>query len=166
MTTKHETAESKTTKQATEVEEVQAVSIDEEPAEANEPVYKLTISENVVEKISAKAVQKVDGIVAMKGGLFSTIQEGLGGSSETKGVSADLLDDNSVSVDLDVILEYGKSAVDIFESIKGIVVEDVESMTGLRVSELVVNVVDVMSQEEYNKKRKKTDDEEDENEDA
>lgn len=161
MTTKRDTTEeTKTAEQAPETSEPVAVSVDEEPTTKNEPVYKLTISENVVEKISAKAVQKVDGIVAMKGGLFSTIQEGLGGSSETKGVSADLLDDNTVSVDLDVILEYGKSAVEIFDNIKGIVVKDVESMTGLRVSELVVNVVDVMSQEEYDKKRKKADDDE------
>ena len=160
MTTEPATTETKITDQTAEASEPVAVSVDEEPTAKNEPVYKLTISENVVEKISAKAVQKVDGIVAMKGGLFSTIQEGLGGSSETKGVSADLLDDNTVSVDLDVILEYGKSAVDIFDNIKGIVVTDVESMTGLRVSELVVNVVDVMSQEEYDKKRKKTEDDE------
>lgn len=166
MTTKQNSTNSKTTEKApVDFEEVE-VSIDEEPKEKNEPIYKLTITENVVEKISAKVVQKVDGIVAMKGGLFSTIQEGLGGSSETKGVSADLLDEGNVSVDLDVILEYGKSAVEIFENIKGIVVEDVESMTGLHVSELVVNVVDVMSQEEYNKKRKNTEPEDEEDQDA
>lgn len=127
-------------------------AIAEEEHEKNQPVFKLTIAENVVEKISAKAVQQIDGIVAMKGGFLTTIQEGLGGNVATKGVSADLLSDNTVSVDLDIILEYGKSAVAVFDKVKGVVVKDLEDMTGLKVSELTVNVVDVMSQEEYDKK--------------
>ncbi|NGM18219.1 Asp23/Gls24 family envelope stress response protein [Eggerthellaceae bacterium zg-893] len=117
------------------------------------PVYKLTIADNVVEKIAARAAARIDGIVAMKGNLFSTIQEGFGANTLTKGVSADLLDDNTARVELDVILEYGKSAVDVFDQVKDVVVGDLQSMTGLLVSELDVNVVDVMSREEYGHKK-------------
>ena len=41
-----------------------------------EPVYKLVIDENVVEKISSMAAQKIDGIIDMKGNVLSRIQEG------------------------------------------------------------------------------------------
>lgn len=119
-----------------------------------EPVYKLTIVDSVVEKIAARAVARIDGIVAMKGNLFSTIQEGLGGSVHTKGVTADLLDDSSAHIELDVILEYGKSAVEIFSQVRDIVVGDLQTMTGLTVTELDVNVVDVMTKEEYNARKK------------
>ena len=50
-----------------------------------EPVYKLVIDENVVEKISSMAAQKIDGIIDMKGNVLSRIQEGLGGADKRRG---------------------------------------------------------------------------------
>ncbi len=121
--------------------------------ESAQPRYKLVIDDNVVEKISALSVQKIDGIIDMKGSLLSTIQEGLGGNSQTKGIDADVIDDQNARIDLDIILEYGKSAPEVFERIKQVIAEDLKSMTGLDVFEMTVNVVDVMSQEEYDQKK-------------
>ena len=89
-----------------------------------EPVYKLVIDENVVEKISDK----------------------------TKGVDADIVDDTNAKINLDVIMEYGKSAPEIFDDIKKVVGGDLKDMTGLNVVEMTVNVVDVMTPEEYAQK--------------
>lgn len=122
---------------------------DDVPAE---PVYKLVIDENVVEKIASKSAQKIDGVIDMKGNLLSTIQEGLGGNDKTKGVDADVVDESNAKVDLNVILEYGKSATDVFDQIKKIVGGDIKDMTGLNVVEMTVNVVDVMTPEEYAQK--------------
>ena len=108
-----------------------------------EPVYKLVIDENVVEKISSMAAQKIDGIIDMKGNVLSRIQEGLGGADKTKGGDADIVD---------VIMEYGKSAPEIFDDIKNVVGGDLKDMTGLNVVEMTVNVVDVMTPEEYAQK--------------
>jgi uncharacterized alkaline shock family protein YloU len=118
----------------------------------SEPVYKLVINENVVEKISSLAAQKIDGIIDMKGNVLSRIQEGLGNADKTKGVDADIVDDSNAKIDLDVILEYGKSAPDVFDEIKKVVGEDLKDMTGLNVVEMTVNVVDVMTPEEYAQK--------------
>lgn len=123
--------------------------LDDTPAE---PVYKLVINENVVEKISSLAAQKIDGIIDMKGNVLSRIQEGLGGADKTKGVDADIVDDSNAKIDLDVIVEYGKSAPDVFDEIKKVVGEDLKNMTGLNVVEMTVNVVDVMTPEEYAQK--------------
>ena len=114
-----------------------------------EPVYKLVIDENVVEKISSMAAQKIDGIIDMKGNVLSRIQEGLGGADKTKGVDADIVDDTNAKINLDVIMEYGKSAPEIFDDIKKVVGGDLKDMTGLNVVEMTVNVVDVMTPEEY-----------------
>ena len=110
-----------------------------------EPVYKLVINENVVEKISSLAAQKIDGIIDMKGNVLSRIQEGLGGADKTKGVDADIVDDAGAKLDLDVILENGKSAPQV-------VGDDLKDMTGLEVIEMTVNVVDVMTPDEYAQK--------------
>lgn len=124
-----------------------------EGASAAEPEYKLVIDEVVVEKIAAYATQKIDGIVEMKGNLLSTIQEGLGGNDRTKGVNADVEDDERVTVDLSVILEYGKSAVEVFDRIKKVVGKSIKEMTGLDVEEMTVHVVDVMTRDEYKQKQ-------------
>ena len=108
-------------------------------------MYKLVIDENVVEKISSMAAQKIDGIIDMKGNVLSRIQEGLGGADKTKGVDADIVDDTNAKINLDVIMEYGKSAPEIFDDIKKVVGGDLKDMTGL-------NVVDVMTPEEYAQK--------------
>ena len=100
-----------------------------------EPVYKLVIDENVVEKISSMAAQKIDGII-----------------DKTKGVDADIVDDTNAKINLDVIMEYGKSAPEIFDDIKKVVGGDLKDMTGLNVVEMTVNVVDVMPPEEYAQK--------------
>ena len=123
-----------------------------------EPQYKLVIDENVVEKISSKAAQKIDGIIDMKGNVLSMIQEGLGGNDRKKGVDADVVDENNAKVDLSIILEYGKSATDVFDQLKDVIAKDIKDMTGLNVIEMTVNVVDVMDQEEFNQKRGNNDD--------
>ncbi|MEI3229784.1 MAG: Asp23/Gls24 family envelope stress response protein [Gordonibacter pamelaeae] len=110
------------------------------------------MDENVVEKISSKAAQKINGIIDMKGNLLSRVQEGLGGNDKTKGVDADVVDDKNTKLDLDIVLEYGKSATDVFDQIKKVVGQDIKDMTGLNVIEMTVNVVDVMTQDEYDQK--------------
>ena len=131
---------------------------DDASSKSSEPQYKLTIDENVVEKISSLAAQKVDGIIDMKGNVLSMIQEGLGGNDRKKGVDADVVDENNAKVDLSIILEYGKSAKDVFDQLKDVIAKDIKDMTGLNVIEMTVNVVDVMDQEEFNQKRGNNDD--------
>ena len=131
---------------------------DDASSKSSEPQYKLTIDENVVEKISSLAAQKVDGIIDMKGNVLSMIQEGLGGNDRKKGVDADVGDENNAKVDLSIILEYGKSATDVFDQLKDVIAKDIKDMTGLNVIEMTVNVVDVMDQEEFNQKRGNNDD--------
>lgn len=126
---------------------------DNHPMQAADPRYKLLIDEGVVEKISSLAAQKIDGVIDMKGSVFSMIQEGLGGNDRKKGVNADVMDENNAKVDLSVILEYGKSATDVFEQLKDVIDKDVNEMTGLNVVEMTVNVVDVMDEEEFNQRR-------------
>ncbi|MFR1638461.1 MAG: Asp23/Gls24 family envelope stress response protein [Eggerthellaceae bacterium] len=83
-----------------------------------EPVYKLVIDENVVEKISSMAAQKIDGIIDMKGNVLSMIQEGLGGADKTKGVDARYRRRHEREDQPRRDHGYGKSAPEIFDDIK------------------------------------------------
>lgn len=130
---------------------------DKNKSEKHKPKYILTIDEGVVEKISSLATKNVDGIVDMKGSVFSMIQEGFGGNDQKKGVDADI-DDGMVAVELSIILEYGKSALEVFDNIKEAVTGQVKEMTGLELSELTVNVVDVVDKAEYDRQHNNTND--------
>ena len=51
--------------------------------------------------------------------------------------------ERQAAVDLDVVVDYGAAIVDVAESIRRNVIENVEAMTGLQVVEVNVTVDDV-----------------------
>lgn len=134
-------------------EEMESSMNDNGTMETTDRRYRLVIDDGVVEKIASRGANEIDGVLDMKGNVLSMIQEGLGGNDRSKGVDADVIDEDNATVELSVIMEYGKSAPKVFGEIKRVVEEDINKMTGLNVAELVVNVVDVMTKEEYDQKR-------------
>lgn len=128
------------------------MALDQEKPElkegAQEDCDTLSFDDNVIEKIVAIACKEVDGIIDMKGGILSAIQEGFGGVDLTKGVDVEVRD-TMAEIDLSIIMEYGKSAPQIFVDLKAAISKILRAMTGLRVSALNVRVVDVMTKEEF-----------------
>lgn len=118
----------------------------------------LTFSNGVIEKIVAIAVREVPGVLGMKGGFVNRIQETFGATVATKGVTVEIAPDNSMRVNIAVIIEYGVYAPQVFEDVKKAVVEQVSGMTGLEVGGVNLRIEDVLTQEEY--KRMQHDDEE------
>ncbi|MET3644802.1 Asp23/Gls24 family envelope stress response protein [Streptococcus gallinaceus] len=111
----------------------------------------LTYNDLVIEKIVGHALENVDGLLAVNGGFFSNLKNNLVNSdSVTDGVNVEV-GSEEVAVDLNVIVEYGKDIPAIVESMKGIVAQNVEVMTHLKVIELNVNVVDIQTKEEFEK---------------
>ncbi|MBE6468747.1 MAG: Asp23/Gls24 family envelope stress response protein [Coriobacteriaceae bacterium] len=108
----------------------------------------LTYSNGVIEKIVALAAREVPHIIDMKGNLLHMVQEQFGAESITKGVSVEVTDDNSVVVNISVIIEYGAYAPDIFEGVKERVTERLASMTGLEVAGINLRIEDVLTPEE------------------
>lgn len=109
--------------------------------------YSVAVDETVVEKIAARCVRNINGIVALKGGPLCTIQENLGACPTPKGTKAEICGDE-VCIEVAVILKYGTPAKDVFESVKKDVIPEVENLTGLKVKELTVRIASVMDDEE------------------
>ncbi|MDO5738057.1 MAG: Asp23/Gls24 family envelope stress response protein [Eubacteriales bacterium] len=114
----------------------------------------LRFREEVVSKIVGYAIEEIAGILAMSGSFFTSIKESFGQSDKTKGVSVDMEDDG-VIVNLEMVLEYGKSAPEVFEQLKDLISERIKHMTGLNVLALNVRVVDILTKEEFQAKRSK-----------
>ncbi|MDY3005611.1 Asp23/Gls24 family envelope stress response protein [Anaerococcus sp. AGMB00486] len=133
----------------------------EKDEEIREEVSKLTFADKVVAKISKIAVNRIDGILEMKGSFFDSVSSVFTSSNEqdTRGVDVEV-GQKEAKVNMQIILEYGKSAPRIFEQIKKVVRDNVKEMTGLDVVTVNVDVVDVMTREEYRAKNSDEDERE------
>ena len=114
---------------------------------------KLIIEDQVVAKIARIAINQVDGILEMKGNIADSIGSFFGSSDRrTAGVNVEV-GEREAKINLDVIIEYGKNAREIFNNIQRVVSSNVREMTGLEVVTINVDVVDVLTRKEYQEKQ-------------
>lgn len=100
----------------------------------------LTISEDVIGIIAGLAAAEVDGVSGMTLGFVDGINQILGSNKKySKGVKIEL-DGNEVVIDLFVIVKYGVKIPDVAFSIQNSVKDSVETMTGLTVKSVNINV--------------------------
>ncbi len=103
-----------------------------------------SISDSVVSKIAGIAAQEVDGI-RMGSGASQAVGGILGsitGGSQTQGVSVEVGQEEA-ALDLTLTAEYGKSIPQLAEAVRRNVVNRVESLVGLRVTEVNITVSNV-----------------------
>ena len=104
----------------------------------NSDLGEVQISNDVLAVISAMAAMEVDGVVAMAGKLVSK----LGMKKLSKGVRVDVVD-NTVMVDLSIILRINENIVTISKKVQDKVKTTVENMTGMEVANVNVNIASV-----------------------
>jgi len=102
------------------------------------------ISDEVVGVISGLATAEIKGIVGMSAGVASGITQILTGKKNlSKGVKVNV-GENSATIDLYVVVEYGIRIPDVALQVQENVKKAVESMTGLTVSAINIHVQNVM----------------------
>ncbi|MBA3491461.1 MAG: Asp23/Gls24 family envelope stress response protein [Rubrobacteraceae bacterium] len=106
-----------------------------------------SISDSVVSKIAGIASQEVDGIRMGSGGsqaVSGIIGSITGGSSggQTQGVSVEVGQEEA-AIDLTLTAEYGKSIPQLAEAVRRNVANRVESLVGLRVTEVNITVSNI-----------------------
>jgi uncharacterized alkaline shock family protein YloU len=109
---------------------------------------KTSIADSVVSKIAGVAAREVSGVHEMGRGAaraFGTIKEKLPGTSGpnvTQGVSVEV-GERQAAIDIDLVVEYGVSIPDVSQAVRDNVIQRVERMTGLQVTEVNISVDDV-----------------------
>ena len=88
----------------------------------------VNINEDVLLTVAAAAVKDVDGVVTAR--------------SDRKSIRVTLGED-TVAVDCGLVVVYGHSVVEIAKNVQNAVTNAIESMTGLKVSRVDVNVVGI-----------------------
>lgn len=111
-----------------------------------------TVQEIVVSKVAGLAAQEIEG-VQMGGSTANAVGGFLGGvtgggsNNQTRGVSVEVGQEEA-AVDLTLSVEYGRSIPQVTEAVRQNIINRVENLVGLRVTEVNVVVNDVMLQEQ------------------
>jgi len=120
-----------------------------------------TIADSVVSKIAGISAQEVDGIRMGSGAsqtasnLLGSITGGGGSGSQTQGVTVEVGQEEA-AVDLTLTAEYGKSIPQLAEAVRRNVSNRVESLVGLRVTEVNVTVQNIFfPQQEQEQERQR-----------
>lgn len=108
-----------------------------------------TIAASVVQKIAGIAAREISGVHSMGGGVsraFGALREripgGGAGGGNIAGVQVEV-GEKQAAVDLDIVVEYGASIVELARAVRRNVIMAVERMTGLEVIEVNIAVNDI-----------------------
>ena len=112
-----------------------------------------TIQDSVVTAIISMAAEEVDGVATSHGGVrlpgdtSPTVGEFVdnitGGASRTRGLSVDV-GERQTAADITINVEYGRSIPQVTQAVRERIIERVENLTGLEVTEVNVQVNDVI----------------------
>jgi uncharacterized alkaline shock family protein YloU len=107
-----------------------------------------SVADSVVVKVAGIAARQIDGVHELGGGGSRAVGSlrqrvpGAGGPDLGQGVSAEV-GEHETTIDIDVVLDYGVSIVDVTQAIRRNVITSVEGMTGLQVSAVNIDVDDI-----------------------
>jgi uncharacterized alkaline shock family protein YloU len=108
-----------------------------------------TIAALVIQKIAGIAAREISGVHSRGGGAsraFGAIRERIPGGGTTAaniaGVQVEV-GEKQAAVDLDIVVEYGASIVELARAVRRNVIMAVERMTGLEVIEVNIAVNDI-----------------------
>lgn len=104
------------------------------------------ISEDVVATIIEHAIGEVEGVFGLSTKPGADIAELIGKKSWGKGIKITIGDNNELSVDCNVIIVYGQSVVVVAKAIQEAITAALESMTGVKVSGVNVNICGIAAQ--------------------
>ena len=111
-----------------------------------------SIQDGVVAKIAGIAAQEVDGIrmgggaSQAAGGIMSSLTGG-GGGGQTRGVAVEVGEEEA-AIDLTMTTEYGKSIPQLSEAVRRNVVNRIENLVGLSVTEVNITVSNIFFPQE------------------
>lgn len=106
---------------------------------SDETINTVKISNDAVATYAGIAIAEVPGVYGMSGTLAGITEAISGKKSYTKGVKVEVTE-KSARIDVNIIVEYGARIPDVAFEIQTKVKKSVETMTGLKVSEVNVNV--------------------------
>lgn len=110
-------------------------------------VGSVQIADDVVAMIASLAATEIKGVSAMAGNITNELMSKVGMKKLTKGVKVDV-QDNNVTVDLAVTMEYGYNIPATCQQVQVKVKNAIENMTGLTCSDVNIRIAGVNMKKE------------------
>lgn len=99
----------------------------------------IQISEEVIATVASVAAKDVDGVSDLSGNFGDDLAGMLGMKNTGKGIRVQIEDDG-VRIECSVVAKYGCSVVAMAKELQSAILSAVESMTGLKVKNVAVNI--------------------------
>lgn len=106
----------------------------------------IMISEDVIATIVSHAAKDVEGVVDLSVKPGVDIAEIIGKKNWGKGIKVSIGEENVISVDCNVNISYGQSVVSVANAVQVAVAGALESMIGVKVAQVNVNVCGIVRQ--------------------
>ena len=100
----------------------------------------IRISEDVVASIAALAASETEGVSGLYSSLTSDIVSFLSKKNISKGVRIEIGEEGTVRIEIGFLALFGHNICDVAKQVQESVRSSVESMTGLKVTEVNVHV--------------------------
>ena len=100
------------------------------------------IADDVVAMIASLATTEIEGVSAMAGNVTNELMSKVGMKNLTKGVKVDV-QENNVTVDLAVTMEYGYNIPATCQKVQQKVKAAIENMTGLTCTDVNIRIAGV-----------------------
>ena len=100
----------------------------------------IQISEDVVASIAATAVLEVEGVCGLSSNLGADLAEMLGKKSLGKGIRITSAENDALVIDCNIVVQFGQAIFDLAKAVQDAVKSSVESITGLTVEQVNVNI--------------------------
>lgn len=106
----------------------------------------IMISEDVISTIVSHSVSEVEGVVSLSAKPGADIVELIGKKNWGKGLKVIIAEDNALSIDCNIVIAYGQNVVSVAAAVQQAVSNAVESMAGVKVTAVNVNVCEIVRQ--------------------
>ena len=100
----------------------------------------IQISDEVLASVAAAAVLEVEGVCGLSSSIGTDIAEMLGKKMLSKGVRLSCDENDALIIDCDVVAKFGTAVIELAKNVQSNVKSSVESITGMPVSQVNVNI--------------------------
>ena len=111
----------------------------------------IQISEDVVASVTGMAVLEVEGVCGLSSTIGTDIAEMLGMKTMARGVRLTPMKDGAVKIECDVVAKFGQSVFSLAKTVQDAVKSSVESVAGLSVAQVNVNICGIAMPKELKK---------------
>ena len=107
---------------------------------------RVMISEDVVATIVEHALVDLEGVAGLDTKPGADIADLIGKKTWARGLKIQISEDNTMNIGCTVVIYYGHSVVEVAGAVQAAIRSAVESMTGVKVEKINVNVCGIIRQ--------------------